>query len=113
MRTTQSAAAVAEDRSHKTKLMEAPGDIKETILLEMPGGNNPVILDIRPLGPMQTSNLRKWWCICAVPTSWEVKAGGSEVQGYPWLHSEFKVSLSYMRTCLKKAESLSYLPLPT
>lgn len=27
---------------------------------------------------------------------WEVKAGELEVQGYPWLHSEFKASLGCM-----------------
>lgn len=28
--------------------------------------------------------------------------GGSGVRGHPWLYSKFKVSLSYLRPCLKK-----------
>lgn len=31
----------------------------------------------------------------------EVEAGESEVQGYPQLHSEFKVSQGYTKPCLK------------
>lgn len=34
----------------------------------------------------------------------EVQAGGSEVQGQPWLGSKFLVSLSYVRPCLKEKE---------
>lgn len=35
------------------------------------------------------------------PSTWEVKARGSEVQHQPWLHIDFEASLSYIRTCLK------------
>jgi hypothetical protein len=36
----------------------------------------------------------------AHPRTQEVEAGGSEVQGDPWLHSEFKTSLEYIRPCV-------------
>jgi hypothetical protein len=32
----------------------------------------------------------------------EVQAGGSKVQDHAHLHSKFKASLGYMRSCLKK-----------
>lgn len=32
--------------------------------------------------------------------TWHVEAGGSEVQVYPRLHSDFEASLNYMRPCL-------------
>ena len=32
----------------------------------------------------------------------EMKSGGSDVQGDPWLHSEFKAILGYPRLCLKE-----------
>lgn len=31
------------------------------------------------------------------PSMWKVEAAGSEVLGYPQLHTEFEVSLDYMR----------------
>lgn len=31
----------------------------------------------------------------------QVQAGGSEVQGYPWQHSQAEASLGYMKPCLK------------
>ena len=39
------------------------------------------------------------------PSTWEMEAGGSGVQGHPWLHSEFEASLGYMRPCLKTINS--------
>lgn len=36
--------------------------------------------------------------------TWEVEAGGSEVQGHPWLHSEFEASLGYVRLCFKQTD---------
>jgi hypothetical protein len=36
------------------------------------------------------------------PSIWEVEARGSGVQGHPWLHIEFEVSLGYTTSCLKK-----------
>lgn len=36
------------------------------------------------------------------PCTREVETRGSEVEGYPLLHSEFKASLSYMRLSIKK-----------
>lgn len=36
------------------------------------------------------------------PITWEGKAVGSKVQGYPQLHSESEVSLSYMEPCPKE-----------
>jgi hypothetical protein len=41
-------------------------------------------------------------------TTWEVESGWSEVQGHLWLRSEFKVSLGYMRPCLKKDKGEEY-----
>lgn len=32
----------------------------------------------------------------------EIMAGGAEVQGHLWLHSNFKISLRYMRLSLEK-----------
>lgn len=32
----------------------------------------------------------------------DLEMGGSESQGHPWLHHQFKVSLGYRRTWLKK-----------
>lgn len=36
------------------------------------------------------------------PSSWEVKAERSEVQGNPWLYMEVKSNFGYMRPSLKK-----------
>lgn len=36
------------------------------------------------------------------PNTWEGEAGRSDIQSPPQLHSEFEVSLSYMRPRLKK-----------
>ena len=33
--------------------------------------------------------------------TWGVEAEGSEFQSYPWLHSEFRASLSYMKPRFK------------
>lgn len=37
----------------------------------------------------------------------EVEAGGSDIQGYPWLYSEYKTSLGYthVHPLFKKAEN--------
>lgn len=35
------------------------------------------------------------------PSTGEVKTGRLKVQAHPWLHSEFKISLPFMRPCLK------------
>lgn len=35
-------------------------------------------------------------------STWEVEAGGSGVQGYPWLQGKFKVSLGYLRDPVSK-----------
>lgn len=37
------------------------------------------------------------------PANQKSEAGGSEVQGSPWLLGEFEDNLSYMRLCLKRA----------
>jgi hypothetical protein len=37
----------------------------------------------------------------------EIKAGESAVQGHPQMHSEFEVSLEYIRPCLKRKETLA------
>ena len=37
------------------------------------------------------------------PSTWQVLAGRSGVQGYPQLHSEFKASLDNMNPCLRKS----------
>lgn len=34
-----------------------------------------------------------WWLTSVIPLLREVKAGGSGIQGHPWLHGEFKTSL--------------------
>lgn len=34
----------------------------------------------------------------------EVEAGGPEVQGHPWPHSEFEISWGYTKLCLKNKE---------
>lgn len=36
------------------------------------------------------------------PTNWEEKAGGSEVQGQPQLHSKVEASLDYMTPYFKE-----------
>jgi len=36
----------------------------------------------------------------------EVEARGSEVQSHPWLQMEFSASLSPMRPCLRRKETL-------
>lgn len=36
-----------------------------------------------------------------IPAIQRLEAGGSEVQGHPRLHREFKVSLEYTRPCFK------------
>lgn len=41
------------------------------------------------------------------PNTQEAEAEGSEVQGQPWLHSEFEVTLGYMRPCLKKKKKIT------
>lgn len=38
----------------------------------------------------------------------EVGAEGPAVQGHPWLHSQFKDSLEYMRPCLKKQNETTH-----
>lgn len=38
------------------------------------------------------------------PRTWEMKAGGSGVQGQLWLPSEFEASLHYMRPSFKNNE---------
>ena len=45
------------------------------------------------------------------PTTWQVEAGGSEVQGHPQLHSKFKASLGYMKPSfsLSFGVSLGYM----
>jgi hypothetical protein len=42
------------------------------------------------------------------PSTWEVEAGGSEVRGYPQLHSEFEASLGYIRACLKTGNKVRH-----
>jgi hypothetical protein len=37
-------------------------------------------------------------------STWQVEAGESRVQGHPWLYSEFKTSMGYMRLFLKSEE---------
>lgn len=37
--------------------------------------------------------------------TWEVEVEGSRVQGQPQLHTEFQISLSYVRSCLKNNNS--------
>jgi hypothetical protein len=36
------------------------------------------------------------------PRAPEVEAGRPELQGYPWLHTEFEASMEYTKPCLKK-----------
>lgn len=38
------------------------------------------------------------------PSVWEMGAGRPEIQGHPWLPSEFEMSLKYIRPCCKKVE---------
>lgn len=38
------------------------------------------------------------------PSTWEVEAGMSEVQGHPQQHAKFETSLSYMRPCPKRKQ---------
>lgn len=35
-------------------------------------------------------------CICN-PNTWKIKAVGSEVPGFPWLHKKFEAYLKYIR----------------
>ena len=39
----------------------------------------------------------------------EIEAGGSGIQGYPWLHRKSKVSLVYVKLCLK-GEKIAEIP---
>lgn len=41
-----------------------------------------------------------------LPSTQEVEAGGSEVQGHPWPCSKLGASLSYMRPCVAKERDL-------
>ena len=35
-------------------------------------------------------------CVCTYnPSTWELEAGGSGIQGYPWLHIKFQASQGY------------------
>lgn len=43
------------------------------------------------------------------PSTWEVDAGGERVQGHPWLQSEFKASLGYVRPCLNSNRQIKEL----
>lgn len=38
------------------------------------------------------------------PSVWEMEARRPEIQGHPWLPSEFEMSLKYIRPCCKKVE---------
>lgn len=38
----------------------------------------------------------------------DMEAGSLGVQGYPWLHSEFKDGLGYRRFCLKESMTCHY-----
>lgn len=42
------------------------------------------------------------------PSTEEVETGGLEVQAYPWRHSEYKASLGFIQTCLKKKKSIKH-----
>jgi hypothetical protein len=39
------------------------------------------------------------------PSTWQVEAGRSEIQGHPWLHSKFKVSPGNIEPSLQKQGS--------
>lgn len=52
-------------------------------------------LQVRAGDDQQNGNL-----LACTPSIWQGRAGGSETQGYPWLHKEFKASLAYMRPFL-------------
>lgn len=45
--------------------------------------------------------------VCNANTQ-EMVAGGSEIQGHPWLDSEYEASLDYTRPCLKKKKAHKY-----
>lgn len=34
-------------------------------------------------------------------STWEVETGGFKIYSHPWLHWELRVSLDYVRHCLK------------
>lgn len=36
------------------------------------------------------------------PSTWVIHAGGSGVEGHPWLHSKLEVSLGCLRSYLKR-----------
>lgn len=46
-----------------------------------------------------------WWHTPCHPSTWEVGAGRSDVQGHPWLHCKFQTSMSYIKSCLKRKTS--------
>lgn len=53
-----------------------------------------------------------WWGMCACGPSTQ-KVEVAEVQGHPWLHSEFEASLGNRRPCLTKNPfSLNLFPFP-
>lgn len=39
------------------------------------------------------------------PSVLEMEAGRPEIQGHPWLPSEFEMSLKYLRPCCKKSRN--------
>ena len=45
---------------------------------------------------------RRGFAWLTAPGYSSISPGGSGVQGHPWLHSELKASLEYMRAYLKK-----------
>lgn len=42
--------------------------------------------------------------LCDLST-WQMEAGGSSVGGHPWLHSDPKANLGYMRSCLNSKQN--------
>lgn len=46
-------------------------------------------------------------CECSLCdlSTWQMEAGGSSVGGHPWLHSDPKANLGYMRPCLNSKQN--------
>lgn len=83
-----------------------PAHLQPTILGDM----TPGIFPVPPAATQQDQmgkEVKIYWKKLSVVdhayslSTWQVEAGESRIQGYPWLHVKLKASLCCMRPCLK------------